>query len=108
MKVLIVRAFPNVIDLKKNCYNHQEVGLASAFLELGHEAGIVYYGGSRSWDDVYHTIHGDIHIFYRKAKVLLKEGYFFLGFRVVIKATIHTIPCKSKIKAIPISGFAFK
>lgn len=43
MKVLIVRTFPNIIDL--NGYNVQEIGLAKALTRLGHECGIVFYYG---------------------------------------------------------------
>ena len=80
MKVLIVRAFPSIVDLSKNCYNHQEIGLATAFLSLGHEAGIVYYGGDDSRDIKYATSCGTINIYYRKAKVLLKRIAFFENF----------------------------
>lgn len=80
MKVLIVRAFPNVVDLQKNSYNHQEVGLAMAFLALGHEAGIVYYGDKLHADLEYPTSEGHIKIYYRKALVLLKRIAFFENF----------------------------
>ena len=80
MRVLIVRAFPSIVDLRKNCYNHQEIGLATAFLSLGHEAGIVYYGGNNSRDMKYATSNGEIKIYYRKAKVLLERIAFFEDF----------------------------
>lgn len=80
MKILIVRAFPSLIDLKKNCYNQQEVGLAAAFLSLGHEAGIVYYGGDSHRDETHSTEYGDIRIYYRKARVLLKRIALFEDF----------------------------
>lgn len=43
MKILIVRAFPDILDPRH--YNIQEVGLAKAFTRAGHECGIVLYNG---------------------------------------------------------------
>lgn len=80
MKVLIIRAFPSLINLKSNSYNQQEIGLATAFLGLGHEAGIVYYGDDKHLNEIYKTKHGDINIYYRKAKVLLNRIALFEKF----------------------------
>lgn len=80
MKVLIVRAYPSLIDLSKNTYNQQEIGLAKAFLSLGHEAGIVYYGGNAHLNQTYPTSCGTIAIYYRKAKVLLNRISLFENF----------------------------
>lgn len=77
MKILIVRAYPSLVDLKNNTYNQQEIGLASGFRSLGHEAGIMYYGGSNSRDDVFETQAGTIRIYYRKARVLLSRIAFY-------------------------------
>lgn len=81
MKIVIIRAYPSFIDLKGNTYNQQEIGLATAFLSLGHEAGIVYYGGSLHSDESYRTPHGLIRIHYRKARVLLKRIALFEDLR---------------------------
>ena len=43
MKILIVRAFPDILDPRH--YNIQEAGLAKAFTRAGHECGIVLYNG---------------------------------------------------------------
>lgn len=51
MKILIVRTFPNILDI--NNYNVQEIGLAKALAVKGHEVGIIFYNGlkkSRSQD----------------------------------------------------------
>lgn len=46
MKILIVRTFPDVLNL--NSYNVQEVGLAKAFTLKGHQCDIVLYNGNRA------------------------------------------------------------
>ena len=80
MKVLIVRAYPSLIDLSKNSYNQQEIGLAKAFLSMGHETGIVYYGEKLHADQTYLTSYGTIAIYYRKASVILKRISLFENF----------------------------
>lgn len=80
MKVLIIRSFPSVIDLKKNTYNQQEIGLATAMMSLGHEAGIVYFGGKEHRDEFYLTEVGTIRIYYRKAKVFVNKIAFYETF----------------------------
>lgn len=44
MKVLIVRTFPNILNL--NTYNVQEIGLAKALVCKGMECGVVFYNGN--------------------------------------------------------------
>ena len=80
MKILIVRAYPSFVNLKENTYNQQEIGLAKAFLEIGHDAGIVYYGGKLHSNQKYKTAYGTIDIYYRKARVLLKRISLFEDF----------------------------
>lgn len=46
MKILIVRTFPNVLNL--NSYNVQEVGLAKALTLKGHSCDIILYHGKRA------------------------------------------------------------
>nr|WP_308624375.1 glycosyltransferase family 4 protein [uncultured Eisenbergiella sp.] len=43
MKILIVRTFPNILNL--NAYNVQEIGLAKALAYKGIECGVVFYNG---------------------------------------------------------------
>ena len=80
MKILIVRAYPSFVDLSENTYNQQEIGLAKAFLKIGHEAGIVYYGGKEHLNQIYKTAYGTIDIYYRKARVLLRRISLFEDF----------------------------
>lgn len=46
MKILIVRAFPDILNL--NSYNVQEVGLAKALTLKGHQCDIVLYHGKQA------------------------------------------------------------
>ena len=45
MKILIVRSFPDILNL--NAYNVQEIGLAKALTSKGLECGIVLYNGGQ-------------------------------------------------------------
>ena len=45
MKILIVRSFPDILNL--NAYNVQEIGLAKALTRKGLECGIVLYNGGQ-------------------------------------------------------------
>lgn len=45
MKILIVRTFPDILNLKS--YNVQEVGLAKALVKKGHVCDIVLYNGKQ-------------------------------------------------------------
>lgn len=46
MRILIVRTFPEVLDIQ--AYNVQEIGLAKALVRKGHQCDIVLYGGKNS------------------------------------------------------------
>ncbi|MDO4547801.1 MAG: glycosyltransferase family 4 protein [Clostridia bacterium] len=66
MKILLVRTFPDVLNVSN--YNSQELGLARAFAKLGHKCDIVYYCGDEPDHDesfpsegepvVIHWLHG--------------------------------------------------
>ena len=43
MKILIVRPWPSVLDVTKNTYNIQEVGLAKAMVKRGHPTDILFW-----------------------------------------------------------------
>lgn len=45
MKILIFRTDPSIMNISS--YNSQEIGLAKAYIALGHECDIVYYNGNR-------------------------------------------------------------
>lgn len=52
MKILIIRTFPDILNLKS--YNVQEVGLAKALVKKGHRCDIVLYNGKeKDWIQEY-------------------------------------------------------
>ena len=50
MKILIVRTFPDILNL--NSYNVQEVGLAKALTLKGHQCDIVLYMESMQTEEI--------------------------------------------------------
>ena len=77
MKILIVRPWPSVLDVTKNTYNIQEVGLAKALVKRGHPTDILFWADG---DEMTVKVEGEgakpIHVFYRHGKVLLKNVWF--------------------------------
>ncbi len=71
MKVLIVRSFPNKLNL--NSYNVQEIGLAKALKKQGTTCDIVFYNGLGR--DHVDNIDG-IKIYWLKAINIFKNGIF--------------------------------
>ena len=47
MKILIIRPWPSLLDVTKNTYNIQEVGLAKALVKRGHSTDILFRTGMR-------------------------------------------------------------
>ena len=43
MKILIIRPWPSLLDVTKNTYNIQEVGLAKALVKRGHPTDILFW-----------------------------------------------------------------
>ena len=43
MKILIIRNYPSYMDVEKNTYNIQEVGLAKALVRKGNVCDIVFW-----------------------------------------------------------------
>ena len=81
IKILIIRSFPNYMDLKNTSYNIQEVGLASALVRKGHQCDIVFWTDKEPFDveePVYYNnkIIGFIHVFYRTGRTILKNCIF--------------------------------
>ena len=72
MKVLIVRSFPNKLNIKS--YNVQEIGLAKALRKQGVTCDIVFYNGLSK--DHVETIENDIKIYWLKSISLFKNGLF--------------------------------
>lgn len=77
VKILIIRPFPEKINI--DSYNVQEIGLAKALSQKGHECGIVFYeSGSKCSEQVIHVKGGkDIHVYWRKGISILKNGLFW-------------------------------
>lgn len=77
MKILIIRPFPEKINI--DSYNVQEIGLAKALVEKGHECGIVFFeSGKNNSEQLIQTECGhDIRIYWRKGINVLKNGLFF-------------------------------
>ncbi len=76
MKILLFRTDPSVMNIKS--YNSQEIGLAKAYLELGHECDIVYYNANNE-SRVESIDAGDgkeIKIYWMKGFSFLNNGFF--------------------------------
>lgn len=76
MKVLIVRMYPNQINI--NNYNCQEIGLAKALVRKGNICDIVLFtSGKEHEEDIYFDGNGKkIHIYYLKGKSFCKNAFF--------------------------------
>lgn len=86
MKILIVRTFPDILNL--NSYNVQEIGLAKALTLKGHQCDIVLYNGK-------HADRRDPYLFEHDGKkyrftIYWLKGVFFLknGFMPSVKKII--------------------
>lgn len=78
MKILIVRAFPDKLDLES--YNVQEIGLAKALVERGNQCDIVLYNGKESSKKEKYTFQKDgkeyaFWIYRMKGIALFKNGF---------------------------------
>ena len=77
MKILIVRNYPSYMDVEKNTYNIQEVGLAKALVRKGNICDIVFWTDKEekevglSVDNV-----GKVTVFYRHGKTALKNTIY--------------------------------
>ncbi|MBK5241014.1 glycosyltransferase family 4 protein [Clostridium sp.] len=77
MKILIIRNYPNYMDVQFNTYNIQEIGLAKALVRKGHICDIVFWADKeeRIIDYVFeHDKH--INVYYRKGKNILKNAIY--------------------------------
>lgn len=78
MKVLIIRTFPDVLNV--NTYNVQEIGLAKALVKKGIECGVVLYNGKEAdrTENYSFTDEGKIYLFpiyWLKGVSLFKNGF---------------------------------
>ena len=78
MRILIVRTFPDILDL--HSYNVQEIGLAKALVLRGHECDVVLYNGKekdRSEKFIFEN-SGEkysFHIYWCKGYAVFKNGF---------------------------------
>lgn len=77
MKILIIRNFPSYMDVEKNTYNIQEVGLAKALIRKGNVCDIVFWTDKKEKevnipvDDI-----GKVTVFYKHGKTALKNTVY--------------------------------
>lgn len=76
MKILIVRMYPDVLNIRN--YNCQEVGLAKAMIRQGNVCDIVLYTNEKEHEEdiFFDNDLKKIHIYYLRAKSLLKNAIF--------------------------------
>lgn len=83
MKILIVRTYPTLMKL--DTYNSQELGLAKAYLDAGHECDIVYFHGFKETTTQFLEYKNKkITIFWMKSLKILNNGFFF-GLKKLLK-----------------------
>lgn len=77
MKILIIRCFPQYMEVKNASYNIQEIGLARALVKKGHQCDIVFWTDKEE-KEVQVDVDGknSITVFYRQSKVFLKNAFF--------------------------------
>lgn len=75
MKILLFRTCPTV--MKIDTYNSQEIGLAKAFIGMGHQCDIIYYNGHRENKvQIIPVFGGEIKIYWRRGVSILRNGIF--------------------------------
>ena len=76
MKILLFRTDPSIMNIAN--YNSQEIGLAKAYVALGHQCDIVYYNGKNpSRKETIKAEYGkEITIFWWKGFSILNNGIF--------------------------------
>ena len=77
MKILIIRTFPGYMNVRKNTYNIQEIGLAKALIRKGHICDIVFWT-DKSPETVSYKFDGDkeLKIFYLNGKNILNNAIY--------------------------------
>lgn len=77
MKILIIRCFPQYMEVKNASYNIQEIGLARALVKKGHQCDIVFWTDKEEKEvQVDVDEKNSITVFYRQSKVFLKNAFF--------------------------------
>ena len=86
MKVLLVRSFPDVLNL--NTYNVQEIGLAKALACKGIECGVVlYHGKKEDAEELYEFNKGgrsySFKIYWLKGISIFKNGFMLSVYKLI-------------------------
>lgn len=77
MKILIIRSYPSYMDVERNTYNIQEVGLAKALVRKGNICGIVFWTDKEEKEVcVPVDNYGSVKVFYRHGKTALKNTVY--------------------------------
>ena len=77
MRILIIRSYPSYMDVERNTYNIQEVGLAKALVRKGHVCDIVFWTDKEEKDITIAVEDcGNINVFYRHGKTALKNTVY--------------------------------
>lgn len=77
MRILIIRNYPTTLNLEKQSYNIQEVGLAKALVKKGHCCDVVFWtNGLDESKQVIVDKDKSFTVFYIHAKKILKNGVF--------------------------------
>ena len=67
MKILLVRTWPTLLDVEKQTYNIQEVGLAKALMRRGHQVDLLFWTNEEEMDVLVPVSEGaNMHVFYRR------------------------------------------
>lgn len=76
MRILIIKTAPGEIDVKKVTYNHQELGLAKAFIRLGHDCDVMCCADGETKKTLIPVGEKYITLYSMKAKIVLKNGFY--------------------------------
>ena len=72
--ILYIRSGPYQVD--PNTYNLQEIGLATAFSELGIQCDVMYYHKKKNYDQIIEKNGYSINVFWKKGIRLLRSGIY--------------------------------
>lgn len=77
MKILLIRTAPTLLDVERNTYNVQELGLAKALSRRGHQADLLFWT-DQAEKTVTVPVPGGatIHVFYRRGPAVLKNAWY--------------------------------
>lgn len=77
MKILIVRPFPSLLDVRQNTYNIQEIGLAKALNRRGCQTDLLFWTDGEEAEITIPVEGGaSVRVFYRKAFSKLKNAWY--------------------------------